>query len=478
MATVLGQTEVWLSGAQRAAGMLVAQSREIVDLSPGLAAVLLLNAAVARLLALDLDAARRTAEAAAELADGSGDAEIVFGTHAIAALCRFFAGEGAAAEQAIEPISQVAMAAVRESTDWRAAAIALLCAFAETTRGDVATAIDMLGPVIAADESHDLGRTVIAQMVRADALWRAGRWSECLAETSQLRSLHEATGWLHVRMCISATLARAAAGLGHADDCRRYADEAIADATQVGIGQIEAWAYASLGLLDLGAARYAGAAAHFDQVTRVAGHVREPGLLCWLADAVDAYHGCGRAADAAHALSRLEQQAAATGRRWAVAAAARAAAVVHPGEDAEAAFATALEGFRALRAPLEEARTLLARAEHRMRNERGREAALDAAEARTIFDRLGARDWSERATTLRGEPAGAATSLATRLTPAELRVALVVGGQGLSSREVAAELYVSTRTVEYHLQNIYRKLDIGTRSQLAALLAAERAAAG
>jgi DNA-binding CsgD family transcriptional regulator len=56
-------------------------------------------------------------------------------------------------------------------------------------------------------------------------------------------------------------------------------------------------------------------------------------------------------------------------------------------------------------------------------------------------------------------------------------VALAVG-RGLPSREVAATLYVSTRTVEYHLQNIYRKLGVSTRSQLAALLAAERAAAG
>ncbi len=476
MAVTLGQTEVWLSGAQRSADMLAAQAREILPLSAGQAAVLLLNAGVARMMTLEMDAASGTAEAAAKLADDSGDPEVMFGAHAIAALCRFFAGDGPAAEAAIDPISQVAIAALRESFDWRTTAIALLCAFAQITRGDAGAALDMLGPVIAGDESHALGRTVLAQVVRADALWRSGRWAECLAETSQLLSLHEATGRLHVRMCVAAVLARIAAGLGHDGDCQRYAGEAIVDATQVGIAYIEAWAYGALGLLDLGAGRHGAAAAHFDQVTRLAGDVREPGVLWWLADAVEAYHGCGRRADAAHALSRLEDQAAATGRRWAVAAAARSAALLRPDDDAEAAYRTALDGFRALGAPFEEARTLLARAEHRMRAERRRDGALDAAAARTIFDHLGARAWSERATTLRGEPAAAATSLAARLTPAELRVALAVG-QGLSSREVAAKLYVSERTVEYHLQNIYRKLDLHTRSQLAALLAVEGAGA-
>jgi DNA-binding CsgD family transcriptional regulator len=459
----------------RATVLLEDHARTIGDLAPRLSAVLLLHASVARLMTLDADSALDTARAATAIAERSDDMTAVFGAHAISALCRFFAGGGAEAEVVIEPISQAASAAIDNAVDWGASAIALLCAYAQVTRGEADAGIDMLERVIRSDASQVLGRTALAQMVRADALWRRGRWAQSQAEMSHLLSLQDATGRVHVRMCAAAVLSRLAACLGQEDDCHRYAGEARDAAVPRGVTYIETWARSSLGLLDLGAGRHGEAADHFDQVTAIAGHVREPGVLWWQADAVEAYHGCGRTADAAEALAGLEALASATGRRWAVAAAARSAALVRPGDDPEGAFATALDGFRALGAPFEEARTLLARAEHHVHEGRQRDGGLDAAAARTIFDRLGARVWSERASGLRGEAAGVATSLAARLTPAELRVALAVG-QGGSSREVGSALYISTKTVDYHLQNIYRKLGLSRRSQLAVLVAADRAA--
>jgi DNA-binding NarL/FixJ family response regulator len=58
-----------------------------------------------------------------------------------------------------------------------------------------------------------------------------------------------------------------------------------------------------------------------------------------------------------------------------------------------------------------------------------------------------------------------------RLTPQEQAVAHLVV-KGLRNREVAAELVVSIKTVEYHLGNIYRKLQVSSRTQLVARLAA------
>jgi DNA-binding NarL/FixJ family response regulator len=49
-------------------------------------------------------------------------------------------------------------------------------------------------------------------------------------------------------------------------------------------------------------------------------------------------------------------------------------------------------------------------------------------------------------------------------------------GEGLSNREAAERLYVSVKTVDYHLQNIYRKLDVHSRSQLAGLVMRRAAA--
>src|SRR5262249_39589617 len=161
----------------------------------------------------------------------------------------------------------------------------------------------------------------------AGARWGRGRGAGGLAEMSQLRSLQDATGRLHVRMCVAMALGRLAAGLGQEDEARGHLAEALATAEPLGVAFIAAAARSALGLLELGAGRHAAAAAHFDLVTAVAGHVREPGIVLWLADAVEAYHGCGRRAEAEEALGRLEALAGATGRLWAVAAAARSAAI-------------------------------------------------------------------------------------------------------------------------------------------------------
>jgi DNA-binding NarL/FixJ family response regulator len=67
---------------------------------------------------------------------------------------------------------------------------------------------------------------------------------------------------------------------------------------------------------------------------------------------------------------------------------------------------------------------------------------------------------------------GPAPSLASILTDGEMRVALAVGS-GLTNRAAADQLYLSVKTVDSHLQSIYRRLEIRSRSQLAALVARE-----
>ena len=227
MAVILGQTEVWLTGAHRSARDLDDHARAVADLAPELSAVLLLHASVSRLMALDVDGALDSAQAAVALAGRTTDTTAIFGAHAIAALCRFFAGGGPASEAAIEPIAQVALASLGATDVGGASPIAMLCAYAQVTRGEADAAIDMLDRVIDRDASRALGRTVLAQMLRADARWRTGRWAQSLAEMSHLLSLQESTGRLPMRMCAAAVLSRIAAGLGNEDDCRRYAAEAV-----------------------------------------------------------------------------------------------------------------------------------------------------------------------------------------------------------------------------------------------------------
>jgi len=92
-----------------------------------------------------------------------------------------------------------------------------------------------------------------------------------------------------------------------------------------------------------------------------------------------------------------------------------------------------------------------------------------------VFDRLGARTWSEQASALSDARPTADSALTTRLSPAELRVALLVG-RGASNQQAADELFISAKTVDYHLQNVYRKLRLRNRAQLMAIVLTQAAA--
>jgi DNA-binding CsgD family transcriptional regulator len=473
MAVILGQAEAWFSGAHQAVERFEEHARATSPVAPELTAVLMIHAMVGRLMPLDVDGALVAAATAAEAAERTGDPAVLFGAYAARALVTFFAGGGPASETAIEPIGQLASASLDDKDDQGVAAIIQLCAFAHLVRGDGATAIDLLSQVIDhSDRSGMLARAVLARTIRAEALWRQGRWAESLAQMSHLMTMQQATSQLQFRAVASAVLTRVEAGLGHEEACRRHGTETLDMSVPVASDQLSAWALSGLGLLELGAGRHAAAAAHFDEVTALAGHVPEPGVLWWHGDAVEAYHRSGRATDAEDALDRLQQLAAQTGRPWAVAAAHRSAAIVGQCDDPDDELAAALAGFAAAGAPFEEARTLLARGELRIEDGDRRAGALDVARARTIFDRLGARAWSDRASRLRGEASRVRASLDARLTPAELRVAMAVG-HGLSNRAAADRLFISVKTVDYHLQGIYRKLGLRGRSQLAAIVAAE-----
>ena len=121
--------------------------------------------------------------------------------------------------------------------------------------------------------------------------------------------------------------------------------------------------------------------------------------------------------------------------------------------------------------------------EHLRRNRRRSEARAHLQSAIHAFDGLGAAPWSARAgQELRaagGQPGGAARETAgntSALTPQERAVALAVSS-GMSNREVAEALVLSIRTVEYHLGNIYRKLEVHGRGALGRALDATPAAA-
>jgi DNA-binding NarL/FixJ family response regulator len=142
-------------------------------------------------------------------------------------------------------------------------------------------------------------------------------------------------------------------------------------------------------------------------------------------------------------------------------------------EDFDASFARALELHAERPEPYEEARTLLAFGTRLHRARRRAEARDRLRAAEEIFARLGARPWLDR-TRAELRAAGATRRAAAadpdELTAQEVRVALAVA-RGATNREVASELFLSPKTIEFHLGRVYRKLDIHSRTELAKLVA-------
>jgi len=137
---------------------------------------------------------------------------------------------------------------------------------------------------------------------------------------------------------------------------------------------------------------------------------------------------------------------------------------------AEDHFRAALRLHREHVNPLEEARTRLCFGEHLRRTGHKAQARVPLRSAMEAFDSLGARLLASRAAAeLRatGEPISRPpATAAAALTPQELQIARLVAAGG-SNREVAASLFLSQKTVEYHLHKVFTKLGVASRTELA-----------
>ncbi|MGW1501159.1 helix-turn-helix transcriptional regulator [Streptomyces mirabilis] len=176
-----------------------------------------------------------------------------------------------------------------------------------------------------------------------------------------------------------------------------------------------------------------------------------------------------RTDDARSVLEAVEHSLGATRSPRVHAVVRRAAALLSDSEDAERHFLAALADPACARWPFELALTRLDFGEWLRRRRRATEARPMLSGALEIFQRLGAQPWAER-TAAELRAAGAPVSLpaaspAAGLTAQERQIA-ELAAQGLTNRDIAARLYVSPRTVGYHLHKIFPKLGISSRHQL------------
>lgn len=180
-------------------------------------------------------------------------------------------------------------------------------------------------------------------------------------------------------------------------------------------------------------------------------------------DLVEALVRAGRIAEAERVLDSLDGRSAA--EPVALAAVARCRGLLATGTDVDACFARALHLLDAVDAPFERARIQLCYGERLRRIRRRGEAREHLAAAFAAFEALGASNWADRA---REELAatGAGTARGAVLTAQENRVAGLVA-EGASNKEIARRLFLSPKTVEFHVGNTYRKLGVRSRAALA-----------
>ncbi|QFG22344.1 AAA family ATPase [Actinomadura sp. WMMB 499] len=296
----------------------------------------------------------------------------------------------------------------------------------------------------------------------------AGRLARSRAVAEEGLALAREAGYANTVAAHLANLALVAALRGDEETCERHARDALAIALphRVGLHAGKA-AYASA-LLDLCLGRYASAHDRFTALAAAGPGAGHPTVVQRSApDRVEAAVGTGDDAAARTVLASYERLAAHAPPPESAALLARCRGLVDASEDA---FADAL---RLHTNPFEAARTALLLGERLRRTHRPGEARAHLRAARETFDAAGAHPWARRARDeLRaaGEhPQAPPPAVLDALTPQELRIAGLVA-DGLSSKQIAARLFLSPRTVEYHLYKIYPKLGIGSRTDLARLV--------
>ena len=264
---------------------------------------------------------------------------------------------------------------------------------------------------------------------------------------------------------------------GRERECQDHAAEALRLCRELGTRLQEIWAMAALGDLALGLGDAARAAAQFERQQQLLAELAITDAdLSPAAELAEAYLRLGRDDEARETAAAFTAVADAKGQPWPLARALRSQGLLAADADFPAIFDHAIRLHAQTLDAFETARTRLAYGE-RLRRARNRVLAREQLRAALdIFEHLGAGPWADRAgaelaatgeTRRRRDPA-----TIDELTPQELQIALALAG-GKTTRETAAALFLSPKTVEYHLRHVYQKLGIHSREELAQALATD-----
>jgi DNA-binding CsgD family transcriptional regulator len=188
-----------------------------------------------------------------------------------------------------------------------------------------------------------------------------------------------------------------------------------------------------------------------------------------LVELIEAATRSGKVELGVDALSRLSPVTAASGTDWALGIEARSRALLTEGEAAEPLYRRAIEALGRTRVRVELARAHLLYGEWLRRARRGLDAREQLHRAHKLFTEFGMEAFAERARReleATGEHARKRTvETSDDLTPQEAQVSRLAA-DGATNREIAAQLFISPSTVDYHLRKAFRKLGVRSRHQL------------
>jgi DNA-binding CsgD family transcriptional regulator len=316
---------------------------------------------------------------------------------------------------------------------------------------------------VAAQAREDGALSVLSQAlpwVALGEIW-GGHWPSAAATLDEGVDLARGTGQLQVAAHLIAIRALLAALRGDEERCRALAADVLARAAERRLVHVAACATWALTLLELGLGQPEAALTHVRALPRTAG-------VDW--DALDGIEAAMRAGEvelATRWLEAFEPWARSSRAPWGQAVALHCRALI-AGD--ERMFHAALDMHERARRPFERARTELALGELLRRARRRAQARGHLRTALERFQALGADMWAERARAeLRASGESARKrdpSTLDQLTAQEVHVAQLVA-EGLSNRDVAGQLFLSPRTIDFHLRNVFRKLGISSRTELA-----------
>ncbi|MEV0131935.1 AAA family ATPase [Dactylosporangium sp. NPDC050688] len=325
-----------------------------------------------------------------------------------------------------------------------------------------------------ADEARaegSIGWLPLAHVTLAASQLYLGRFADAVATATEGLQLAADTGQPNRAGYLEGILAWILAARGDAAGCAQLAGHCHDRYTRNHIANGLAWSQWALALLDLGLGRPAEASDRLDAA--LAGPVRHQIQAVYFApDQVEAATRIGAYERAEAACARFAAWAGAARLDWAGAVAHRCHALLEPSWPlAQRHFEAAVAAHAAGGSPWEAARTHLAFGERLRRERRKGEARTQLRAAAELFDRLGARPWLDRAHAELRAAGGfveASASAVPALSPQELQIVRLVAA-GLTNREIGARLFLSPKTVSYHLYRAFPKLNVTSRTQLARL---------